>query len=187
MPPAEAVYSENKLLKERIKELEAQIAWFKRQVFAGGKSEKIDIHQLELMLGQQSMDTPPSNEKPSKPKESKKRRKRAETYQHLPISEEVVILPDEVKADPEAYEQISEELTEEILIEAPTFSRRIIRRPKFRKKQDRTLPPVIAPAAARVVEGMASNELLIYILISKYVDHLPLYCIASVRSSSAMD
>ena len=105
MPPVETVYSENKLLKERIKELEAQIAWFKRQVFAGGKSEKIDIHQLELMLGQlrsqQSMDSDaePSSEESSKPKESKKRRKRAETYQHLPISEEVVILPDEVKAD----------------------------------------------------------------------------------------
>lgn len=181
MPSVETVYSENKLLKERIKDLEAQIAWFKRQVFAGSKSEKIDIHQLELMLGQlrsqQSIDTDatPSSEGPSKPKESKKRRKRAEAYQHLPISEEVVILPDEVKAAPEAYEQISEEVTEEVLIEAPKFSRRIIRRPKFRKKQDRALPPVIAPATARVVEGMASNELLIYILISKYVDHLPLY------------
>ena len=181
MPPVETVFSENKLLKERIKELEAQIAWFKRQVFAGGKSEKIDIHQLELMLGQlrsqQSVDsgTESSSEEQSKPKDSKKRRKRAEAYEHLPISEEVIILPDEVKADPEAYEQISEEVTEEILIEAPKFSRRIIRRPKFRKKQDRTLAPVIAPAARRVVEGMASNELLIYILISKYVDHLPLY------------
>ena len=87
-------------MKERIKELEAQIAWFKRQVFAGGKSEKVDIHQLELMLGQlrsqQSIDSDaePSSEESSKPKESKKRRKRAETYQHLPISEEAVILPD---------------------------------------------------------------------------------------------
>ena len=106
---------------------------------------------LGQLRSQQSIDTDaaPSSEEPSKPKESKKRRKRAETYQHLPISEEVVILPDEVKADPEAYEQISEEVTEEILIEAPKFSRRIIRRPKFRKKQDRSLPPVIAPATAR--------------------------------------
>ncbi|MDQ8187794.1 hypothetical protein [Pelagicoccus sp. SDUM812002] len=29
---------------ERIAELEAQIAWFRRQVFAGGKSEKADAN-----------------------------------------------------------------------------------------------------------------------------------------------
>ena len=53
MPPVEAILEENATLKaelsgkesiiagkdERIAELEAQIAWFKRQVFAGGKSE----------------------------------------------------------------------------------------------------------------------------------------------------
>jgi hypothetical protein len=57
MPPIETVLEENAQLKaeisgksERIAELEAQIAWFRRQMFAGGKSEKIDMKQLELLL-----------------------------------------------------------------------------------------------------------------------------------------
>ena len=53
MPPVEDILEENAQLKgelsakdsmlrsqsERIAELEAQIAWFRRQMFAGGKSE----------------------------------------------------------------------------------------------------------------------------------------------------
>jgi len=50
MPPIEAVLQENVRLKERIAELEAQIAWFRRQIFAGGKSEKADPKQLNLLL-----------------------------------------------------------------------------------------------------------------------------------------
>ena len=51
MPPIEEVLAENAQLKGRLAELEAQIAWFRRQVFAGGKSEKLDVNQLDLLLG----------------------------------------------------------------------------------------------------------------------------------------
>ena len=64
MPPVEGILQENARLKaelsdrdsiiagksERIAELEAQIAWFPRQIFAGGKSEKVDPGQLDLLL-----------------------------------------------------------------------------------------------------------------------------------------
>ena len=46
MPPVETILAENEKLKERlsrrearIAELEKQIAWFRRQLFAGGKSD----------------------------------------------------------------------------------------------------------------------------------------------------
>ena len=49
MPTADEILTENEQLKnqlskreQRIAELEAQIAWIRRQVFAGGKSEKMD-------------------------------------------------------------------------------------------------------------------------------------------------
>ena len=35
MPPAEELYSQNLALKAKVEDLEAQLAWFRRQVFAG--------------------------------------------------------------------------------------------------------------------------------------------------------
>ena len=89
--------------------------------------------------------------------------------------EEKVIEPEEVRADPEAWERIGEEATFEIKVDPPKFCRCKITRAKYRFKGDKSRPPVVAPAPLRVVEGLASNELLIYIVMSKYLDHLPLY------------
>ncbi len=89
--------------------------------------------------------------------------------------EETVIEPDEVKADPQAYERIGEESAEEIKIDPPRFYRHRIVRPKYRRKADRSKAPVVAPAPLRVVEGLASHSLLCYIVVAKYLDHLPLY------------
>lgn len=186
MPPVESILAENEQLKDRlskreqrIAELEAQIAWLRRQIFAGGKSEKLDPAQLELMLkGLQeqkaALDAPKETISYQRNKPTG-RKSREENCENLPVLEERVIEPDEVKADPEAYERISQEETFEIKVDPPKFYRCRIIRPKYRHKQDRSLPPVVAPAPPRVVEGLASVELLIYIVVSKYLDHLPLY------------
>lgn len=55
----------------------------------------------------------------------------AETFAHLPVRETIVIVPDEVKTEPEAFEQIGEERTFEVDIVAPQLFRREIVRPKF--------------------------------------------------------
>jgi hypothetical protein len=81
---------------ERIAELEAQIAWFRRQMFAGGKSEKIDMKQLELLLSgleqAKAEETQPKTvtyeRGPAKP-----RRSREELYGNLPVLEEMVTKP----------------------------------------------------------------------------------------------
>ena len=73
MPTAEEILTENEQLKnqlskreQRIAELEAQIAWIRRQVFAGGKSEKMDPAQLELMLnGLKALQAALTGEKPN--------------------------------------------------------------------------------------------------------------------------
>jgi hypothetical protein len=103
MPPIETVLEENAQLKaelsgksERIAELEAQIAWFRRQMFAGGKSEKIDMKQLELLLSgleqAKAEETQPKTVTyecgPAKP-----RRSREELYGNLPVLEETVTKP----------------------------------------------------------------------------------------------
>lgn len=185
MPPIETVLAENAELKakltgkdERIAELEAQVAWFRRQVFAGGKSEKVDMNQLDFLLGklEEAKAIRAEPVKVSYEREAKAPRKsREELYGNLPVLEETVVEPEEVKADPSAYERFGQEETFEVKIDPPRFYRRRIVRPKYRKAGEKAAAPVVAPAPLRVVEGLASNGLLAYVVVSKFLDHLPLY------------
>lgn len=178
MPPVEEILQENAQLKGRVAELEAQIAWFRRQMFAGGKSEKIDPRQLDLLLKgleQAKAEEAQARKVSYERKAPKARRSREELYGNLPVLEESVIEPEEVKSDPQSYERFGEEETFEIKVDPPRFYRKRIVRPKYRKIGDKTLPPVLAPAPARVVEGLASADLLAYIVVAKFLDHLPLY------------
>jgi transposase len=85
-------------------------------------------------------------------------------------------VPDEVKAEPGAFEQIGEERTFEVDIVPPKLFKCEVVRPKYRRKEERTEAPVIAPALPRVVPGgYASAGLLAYIIVAKYQHHLPLY------------
>lgn len=92
------------------------------------------------------------------------------------MKETIVIVPDEVQAEPKAIEQIGEERIFEVDIVAPELFRREFVRPKFRRRSDRTQPPVFAPAPVRpVVGGYASAGLLAWVIIAKFIDHLPLF------------
>ncbi len=185
MPPVETVLAENEKLKAElsekqgsIAELEAQIAWFRRQVFAGGKSEKVESRQLDMLEGllEEAKREETAKEKVAyERRKPAKRRSRDELYGKLPVTEEVVVEPEEVKAAPDSYERIDEEETFEVKIQPPVFSRRRIVRPKYRKIDDKSKAPVLAPAPFRAVEGIASADLLAYIVVSKFLDHLPLY------------
>ena len=166
------------LLKTEKAVLEQQVAWLKKQLFGSGKSEKLDKNQilLELQLAEAELkeEEEPVETITYQRKKSKKQTKEA-SYDHLPILETEVIEPEEVKAEPDAFEKISEEKTFEVKIDPPKFFRKEIIRPKYRRKDDVEQSPVIAAAPARPVHGVASTSLLVYILISKYADHLPLY------------
>jgi transposase len=49
-------------------------------------------------------------------------------------------------------------------------------RPKFRRKTQCQLPPIVAPAPATpLVGGLPAAGLLAHLLVGKYIDHLPLY------------
>jgi hypothetical protein len=88
-----------------------------------------------------------------------------------------------VKAEPEAFEQISEERTFEVEMIGPKLVKREFVRPKFRRKANREATPVIAPALPRAVPGgYASAGLISYIVISKYQHHLPLYRLESMST-----
>ena len=180
MPSAEELYARNQQLEQELAVLRAQIEWLRRQMFGGGKSEKLDKAQLMLKLGEFEKLNAQAQELQKISYERRAPREKvptpAEKFAHLPVKETVVIEPEEVKADPDAFEQISQEVTFEVDIVPPQLFKREIIRPKYRHKLDRSLPPVLAPAPKRAVDGgFASAGLIAHVAVAKYVDHLPLY------------
>ena len=105
-------------------------------------------------------------------------RSRITGLENLPTetTETTEIIPDLVAADPGAFERIGEEVTELLDITPARFFKRRIVRPKFRRKECRHLPPIVAPAPATpLVGGLPAPGLLAHLLVGKYIDHLPLY------------
>ncbi len=187
MPTAEALFEENQQLRQCVHEQDAtiailkeQIAWFKQRLFGSGQSEKLDAAQLRLKLEEleRQLDGA-SSQSVSYERWAPKAGKHelpAERFKDLPVEETVVIDPEEVAAEPESFEKIAEEETFEVDIHPPKLFKRRIVRPKYRRKADRSQPPVIAPAPSRVIEGgYASAGLLAWVTLGKYVQHMPLY------------
>lgn len=181
MPTPEQMIAEYPLLQQRIAVLEAQLAWFKKQTFGGGKSEKLDPAQRQLPLPGVEEARAAAVERTEKiayerTKPAQPRRTPAEAFAHVPVTETVEVVPEAVQRDPELYEKIGEERTFELEITPPKLVKREIVRPKFRHRLDRSRAPLLAAAPARVVPGgYASAGLIAWVVISKYVDHLPLY------------
>lgn len=187
MPPAEKLYAENLALKAENEDLRAQVAWFRQQVF-GSRSEKLTVDSpVQTKLG---LPETPRAERPAqtvtyerRTPAPEKRPLPAELFAGLPVAETIELVPDEVKAEPLAFERISEERTFEVDLIGPKLVKREIVRPKFRRKAERELAPVIAPALPRVaMGGYASAGLIAYIVISKYQHDLPLYRLESMSA-----
>ena len=180
MPTREELYAEVLQIRAELAALRSENAWLKTKMFGPGKSEKLDRLQINLPLEGEQRQEPPTKvaevkyERILTPKE--KRPLAAETFKDLPVTETVTIEPDEVLAQPEAWERIGEERTFEVDVISPKLVKREIVRPKYRHKENRALAPLVAPAPLRPVQGgYASAGLLSWIALSKYVDHQPLY------------
>lgn len=175
-----ALQAENKLLREKIDLLV-------RRIF-GRSSETMDDAQLMLLLqgDDGAKKDPASNANPGvleaelekqaesvKPKKPRKERE-ARMPEHLPLVEEVVE-PEPVKAAPEAWRCMGEEVTEQLDYEPARFLRRRIIRRKYVKREEPHLPPIIAPLTTLQERSLAAPGLLAAIIVGKYCDHLPLY------------
>jgi transposase len=142
-------------------------------MFAGSRSEKLPMASpAQAKLGlpelpQQEPKTQIMNYERRAPA-SEKRPMPAEVFAQLPVLETIELIPDEVQAEPDAFEKISEERTFEVEIIGPKLVKREFVRPKFRRKAEREAARVIAPAVPRpVVGGYASAGRLAYGVISK--------------------
>ena len=163
----QAVQVENKLLRQKL-------ALFLQRYFGGTKNESLDPKQLELLLaGLEAVSAPaPVAEKPVAPRTSITARP---TRQPLPAhleTERVVLEPEEVRQQPEAWRKLGEEVTEELDWKPAKFIRRLYIRPKYANAER----IVIAPLPARLIEkGLPGAGLLTQVIVGKYEDHLPLY------------
>lgn len=172
---------EVRVLQAELAAVRAQLEWLRKKIFGGGQGERLDRAQLLLQIealeklliaGAAQPKLVTAHER----RPAQKRATPAETFAHLPVNETIEIVPEAVQSDPELYEKIGEEETFEVDIVPPKLFKRRIVRPKYRHRLERMRPPTIAPAPARAVPGgYVSAGLLAWIILSKYVDHQPLY------------
>lgn len=171
----EQLKQENDLLKQ-------EIALLKRKLY-GVSSEKgipdhpdlFDCSALDKKEEEQEeIGAPKPPKKSRKPKTPAKPR----IPDHLEVRDETIILPPEVKANPELWKQIGEEHSDRIAFRPGDFYIKRITRPKFVKitcPVDEPNPPIIAELPQQLLDrGILAPELLAHIAVSKYSDHLPL-------------
>jgi transposase len=169
--------TENRLLQEKIQCL-------MKKLF-GRSSEKLSPDQLELGLEelrelQEALEIVEAKAELAEEEQAPSRRgKRKPLDARIPKdlpTEIVVIEPDEVKANPELWKKIGEERTELLDVTPARFFLTVIIRPKYKKINDRSVAPVVAPAPKQLVDNSyASAGLIHHIILNKYCDHLPLY------------
>ncbi len=151
------------------------------QRYFGRSSEKLDPNQLALawaaVEADQALATPP----PPAPVERKPRTpsvRRAQRLEDLPVLETITVdLPaaEKIAPDGTALVKIREEITDEVDYQPGKLFRRQIIRPVYASPRHVGAPQV-APLPARVIPGgQVGPGLIAHVLLSKYVDALPLY------------
>ena len=193
--------TENAIAQQQLRELKQKLHLalleangLRRKLF-GIKSDnrvsKVSEEQLELFsLGATTKDVAQSEEELRKEVQevNQQQEKAAEKRKRAPRTASRMVLPDslereEVIIDPQGdlsgYAVIGEEVTEVLVLVPASFKvKRIIRR-KWALKETAELESkgvLIAPIPSRTVKrGLFDESLLAHLLISKYIDHLPLH------------
>lgn len=169
------VTQENLQLKKENQLLRQKLDQYIRHYFGGQRNKGLDKHQLGLLLqglpNIVALPVPePKPDSASRPGTSHPvRRMLAEDKLE---TQEIVIEPEEVKAQPEGWKRISEERTSRLDWIAPKIIKRVIIRPRYVKAERFALAPL---PPQPIEQGMVGPGLLAQILVNKYEYHLPLY------------
>jgi transposase len=181
------------LLRQEVKYLRAQIQLLQRQLY-GPRSEKVELHQLQLILDglvaqiPAEPTAPPTGETQSTaaaPKKPRSHPGRKPLPADLPRIEIVIEPPAEQMVAPgPGWEKvkIGQEVTEELDCEPARFWVNLYIRPKYLWQPPARTPPLdessilIGELPFRAIEkGRPGYGLLALILVNKFADHLPLY------------
>ena len=174
-----------------------------RKLF-GRSSEKLDPAQLQMVFDAlqdplQEQDAakkpvasdcvPDASEAEAAPAPAgngrKKKRSLDELIAGLPVTE-VLIDPEEVKAEPEAWACIGAEETKLIDYTPGSFQCQKLVRRKYVRKEARHLPPITAPLHTLQDRCIATPRLLAHTAASHFELHLPYYRIAQMYARLGM-
>jgi transposase len=169
------VNQENSRLQNENRMLRQKLDLYIRHYFGGQRNEGLDKHQLELLLqGLPNVIALPTPEpKPAAASRSGTphpvRRMLAEDKLE---THEIVIEPEEVKAQPDGWKKISEERTSQLDWVAPKIIKRVFIRPRYVKAERFALAPL---PPQPIEQGMVGPGLLTQVILNKFEYHLPLF------------
>ena len=175
---------ENKVLKEELEYQKFIVEKLQRMMF-GSTSEKVSSEELSnqmTLFNDRAGKEEKEAEKEVITYERHKAKKAKKTGGRIPLPEnlptiEITLAPDE---DTTGMLKMGEEITKILDIVPPKFQvikiiRPIYVRPKAEQEIDKS-PIFIADLPSRPIDkGIPSARLLAYLLVSKFVDHLPYY------------
>jgi transposase len=171
----EQLRESNEFFKEKISALEVQLGQLYKLI-QGFKSERFipEILEQQLSLFSEKQDEPGQIAAPKETitytREKQKHPGRGSLPEHLPVRE-VILEPEE---DVSTLKKIGEEVSETLEYTPASLVKRRTIRPKYARKDQQGV--LIAPLPTRPIEkSIAEACLLAYILVSKYIDHLPFY------------
>lgn len=171
----EHLWQDNVRLNQENQLLRQKLEYYIRYHFGGQRNEGLDKHQLELLLQGlpkvMALPTPQPKPVPQRAPGKSHPVRRVLSEDQLE-TQEIVIEPEEVKAQPEGWTKISEERTTQLEWVAPRIIRRVTIRPRYVKQERFALAPL---PPQPIEQSMASASLLAHILVDKYEYHLPLY------------
>jgi transposase len=187
--------SRAKTQEKQLQNSESEVKWLThqleqlRRMLFGSKSERFegDTNQMKIEFEEYATEEEKKDETLVKEtityqreKKSKKHNGRNPLPENLKIVEHII----EPEEDTSEMKKIGEERTEILDYVPEKFFKLVLIRPKYARLEKNqvlelntaTKNVIIAPLPSRPIEKcLAGNDLLIAILINKYVDHLPLY------------
>lgn len=189
-----------RLFSEQLEKCKSQIDWLQRQIF-GRKSEKIDpnqlwLDQLTIQAAEQNPPTTPATAPVVETKVAEHIRRhtphgRGELPAHLPREVTEVDLQEAEKTMPDGTPRplIGHEDTERVAYEPGRIFVKVTRRLKYGSPMGQEEHGVsIAPVPASIVERcLADESLLAHVVVSKYVDHLPLNRLESIFARAGIE
>jgi transposase len=159
--------TENRLLRQKLDQ-------YIRHYFGGQHNEGLDRHQMELLLqGLPNVITLPTPEpKPAASRLGTPHPVRRMLAEDKLETHEIVIEPEEVKAQPDGWKKISEERTSQLDWVAPKIIKRVFIRPRYVKAERFVLAPL---PPQPIEQGMVGPGLLAQVILNKFEYHLPLF------------
>ena len=147
--------AENEKLRRSVASLTVEVAFLRQKLDAlakryfGKKTEKLSPDQLQLLLSgleqAQEEAQEEAEEPPAKPSKKRQRKTRMQIPDNLPVEDELLI-PEEVKAEPQVWKEIGREVLEQLDYQPGSFFKRRIIRPKYVRRDLKHQAPIIVPA-----------------------------------------